>query len=64
MLWDLATSRRLATFNGHKNTIWSLDFSADGSMLASGSSDQTVRLWDVSGKKKIDLDDEERDKNA
>jgi WD40 repeat protein len=34
--------------NGHENDVSSLDFSPDGSILASGSWDGTIRLWDVS----------------
>ena len=49
ILWDLNTSKKMATFTGHKRTIWSLDFSAESSILASGSADETVKLWDVSG---------------
>jgi transcription initiation factor TFIID subunit 5 len=49
ILWDLASSKKMATFTGHKRTIWSLDFSAESSILASGSADETVKLWDVSG---------------
>jgi len=32
---------------GHKSTVYSLDFSKEGSILVSGSADGTVRLWDV-----------------
>ncbi|EKM52754.1 uncharacterized protein PHACADRAFT_211969 [Phanerochaete carnosa HHB-10118-sp] len=35
------------TLQGHTSRVWSLDFSPDGSTLASGSHDHTITLWDV-----------------
>jgi transcription initiation factor TFIID subunit 5 len=49
MLWDLGTSKKIATFTGHKKPIWSLDFSAESTLLASGSADETVKIWDCTG---------------
>ena len=46
-LWDAATRTRIATLEGHTNSVTSVSFSSDGALLASGSWDQTVKLWEV-----------------
>jgi WD40 repeat protein len=46
-LWDVATGEQKGEFSGHHGSVWSVNFSPDGKLLASGSSDQTIRLWDV-----------------
>ena len=35
------------TLSGHRGTVYSVALSPDGSTLASGSYDHTIRLWDL-----------------
>src|SRR5207253_5723071 len=49
MLWETATGKERGRFAGHQRWIWSLDFSPDGRLLASGSLDNTALVWDVTG---------------
>ena len=46
-LLDLKTGERVQRFAGHKSIVTCLAFSPDGKLLASGSKDRTIRLWDV-----------------
>ncbi|MEO0405860.1 MAG: serine/threonine-protein kinase [Cyanobacteria bacterium P01_A01_bin.135] len=42
-----------ATFKGHSAQLNTLALSLDGTMLASGSDDQTIKLWDVQAGKEL-----------
>ncbi|KZP10853.1 hypothetical protein FIBSPDRAFT_757549 [Athelia psychrophila] len=37
----------LKTLEGHKDTVRAVAYSPDGSHIASGSSDETIRIWDA-----------------
>jgi WD40 repeat protein len=45
----MSVGRELRSFRGHSGGITCIAFSRDGSRFASGSADQTVRIWDVAG---------------
>ncbi|CAD8189843.1 unnamed protein product [Paramecium pentaurelia] len=45
--WKQLKINDLYSLDGHSNTVQSVFFSPDGNTLASGSSDKSIRLWDV-----------------
>ena len=46
-VWEVETGELIAEFSGHKSNVSSLAFDYDGSLLASGSFDTTILLWDM-----------------
>lgn len=46
-IWDVKTGAVLRTYQGHTETVRSLTFSPDLTMLASGSDDKSVLLWEL-----------------
>ena len=44
-IWDLATFEVEDKLEGHKDNIHSTIYSPDGKLIASGSEDETIRIW-------------------
>ena len=52
-IYDVETQREQTLITGHKRSVFSISFSPDGSLLASGSMDGTLKLWNVETNKNI-----------
>lgn len=44
-VYDLSTWSRMDALCGHRDEVWCAAVSPDGSQLASGSRDETIRIW-------------------
>ncbi|KAG8777970.1 U3 snoRNP protein, partial [Serendipita sp. 398] len=48
IIWGQELGNKVATLEGHTSGVVSISFSSDGERIASISTDQTVRVWNVS----------------
>jgi len=44
-IYDFDTEKELDVYKGHHGSIWSVAFSPDGKLYATGSEDGTIKLW-------------------
>ena len=47
VFWQTDEGRSFSILSGHKAWVMAVTFSPDGKILASGSNDETIRLWNV-----------------
>ena len=46
-IWDVHKRKFRQTLKGHNNWVRTAQFSLDSRMVASGSDDRSIRLWDL-----------------
>ncbi|KAH8175730.1 WD domain, g-beta repeat domain-containing protein [Sarocladium implicatum] len=46
-VWYSHNGERLGTYHGHVGAIWTVDVDPTSTMIASGSADNTIRLWEI-----------------
>ncbi|CAG8483586.1 6804_t:CDS:2 [Cetraspora pellucida] len=53
--WDVSTGRTIRRFEGHNQRVNTVDFNAEGTVIASGSYDTTIRLWDCRSQSRMPI---------
>ena len=46
-IWDAELGTQLLELKGHRNTVRSAAFNADGTRIVTASDDQTAKVWDA-----------------
>ena len=53
LLWDVASGKEIGALKGHGKGVTQVAFSRDGRLLASCSSENTIRSWEVASGKEL-----------
>jgi COMPASS component SWD3 len=47
ILWNVLSRNKVRTLRGHQNYVFCVNFNPQGTLIVSGSYDETIRTWDV-----------------
>ncbi|ETN99556.1 hypothetical protein RFI_37914 [Reticulomyxa filosa] len=60
-LWDIQSGQQIQVFSGHTDVVWAVEYSpfviknnefrGNSNVICSGSSDKTIRFWDIRSNK-------------
>ncbi|ETO15310.1 hypothetical protein RFI_22054, partial [Reticulomyxa filosa] len=58
-LWDIRSDKQIQVFNGHRDAVWSVEYSpfvikdsiGNSNVICSVSWDDTIRFWDIRSNK-------------
>ncbi|MDX6577132.1 MAG: hypothetical protein QOE96_3085 [Blastocatellia bacterium] len=53
LFWDSSTGQQVGAIKGHGTGVTEVVFSRDGKLLASGGTDNTIKIWDVATKREL-----------
>jgi WD40 repeat protein len=53
ILWNLKAAKPIRVFKGHTFKVMAMAISKEGRLLATGSWDRTLKIWDVSSGKQL-----------
>ena len=53
VIYNAINGDLIKSLRGHESTVYSVDFSGDGSHFASGGADNSVVIWKASGQGKL-----------
>ena len=53
VFWDTASGQQIGAIKGHGKGVTSVAFSRDGKLIASSSTDNTIKIWDMASRREL-----------